>query len=56
MSMTNKAIDSSGSMTNKIITSQDATWDEATFTWDGAGSSTWDTQYPSMTNKQIHTA
>ncbi len=56
MSMVNKAIDSSSGMVNKEITSQDITWDETSFTWDGAGTDTWDAQYPHMTNKTINTA
>ncbi len=38
-------------LTGQSRTVVQITWDQATFTWDGAGDKTWDDQTPSKVNQ-----
>lgn len=51
--MINKTLHTA-TVTDKQLTSESLTWDQATFTWD-QGAGTWDNPY-GLTNKTLNTA
>lgn len=53
---TNEAKNASTMTNQSKAVRTDVTWDEATFTWDGAGGATWDSQPPLYTNEAKNSA